>query len=358
MAVKPAFAVAPGTAGSGTRFGRLEPGSGGPSPPVWRTRRRVGPCANLRPVTPGSGAQSEHLPLRRLLLHRPRPEDLRWITPDRLAYHGFASVVDPERFLQQYDAMVAAFAGEGVEIVFLAEVLHDHPDALAYAARRPNLLYMRDLATVLEGGAVVMNPMLPGRQWDGWVVAEALRRLGVPLLAEIQPPGFLEGGGVTFLGPRTGLVSLCDRATEEGIGQLARATLGKALDELVVVNLPPGHIHIDGLLLVAGPELVLLHRPPLEIAPTRVLRTGGGVRHVWLPDLLEERGFEVVEGPAGMDLNLVAIRPDLWVGYEHAGAYQEALARRGLRTVGIPGDELVKGRGGVHCMTCPLLRGP
>jgi arginine deiminase len=29
---------------------------------------------------------------------------------------------------------------------------------------------------------------------------------------------------------------------------------------------------------------------------------------------------------------------------------------RGIEVVQIPGDELRKGNGGVHCMTCPILR--
>jgi N-dimethylarginine dimethylaminohydrolase len=308
------------------------------------------------------GAQSEVTRLRRLLLHRPSPDDLRWVRPDTRAYFNMEPTIDPERFLADYDKMVAAFAAQGVEIVLLTDVLKNDTDALRYIARRPNLTYMRDMATVYNTGAVVMNPLLKGRQWDGWVVAECFRRLGIPLLGEIRYPGFLEGGGNGFLNERIGYVSLCDRANEDAINQLAACTLAGALDELLVVNLPAGHIHIDGLFMVVDEKTAFVHRPVLEISPTRVLQRGGGVApawqisHVWLLDYLAERGFELIDGPEHMEMNYVAFAPGRMIGYDLVNVNAEVIRARGGEVIAIPGQELVKGHGGVHCMTCPLLR--
>lgn len=302
------------------------------------------------------GAQSEYGKLKTLLLHRPKPEDLRWVREDTISYYNFESPVEPEPFLVEFDGMVKAFADHGVEVVFLTDVLKGHDEALAYISRRPNLVYMRDMATVYHTGAVVMNPHLKGRQWDGWVVAECFRRLGVPILAEIAYPGYLEGGGVGFLLDDIGYVSICDRTTEEAIRQLAGATLGKTLDRLVVVNLPKGLVHIDGLIMVSDDRTAFVHRPILDISPTKVLHASGKVEYVWFPDYLAKLGFEVLDGENGMDLNYVAVEAGKVIGYDFCKASVPALEKRGGTVIGVKGSELVKGNGGVHCMTCPIWR--
>ncbi len=302
------------------------------------------------------GAQSEVTRLRSLLLHKPTADALRWVRPDTRSYYNIEPTIDPERFLAEFDQMVAAFAAQGVEIVFLADVLKGHSDALRYISRRPNLTYMRDMATVYRDGAVVMNPYLKGRQWDGWVVTECFRRLGIAILGEIRYPGYLEGGGNGFVNDRIGYVSLCDRANEDAINQLAACTLGKSLEQLIVVNLPGGHIHIDGLFMAVDTRTFFVHRPVLEVSPTRILHRGGRVEHVWLLDYLTELGYELVDGPDQMEMNYVAFAPGRLIGYDHVTVNAQAVRARGGAVIAIPGEELRKGRGGVHCMTCPLLR--
>ena len=310
-----------------------------------------------------SGAQSEVKKLRRLLLHRPRPDDFRWVRQDTQAYYNIDATIEPEKFLIDYDKMVDAFAAQGVEIVFLTDVLKNHAEALRYISRRPNLTYMRDMATVYNEGAVVMNPYLKGRQWDGWVVTECFRKLGIPILGEITYPGYLEGGGNGFLNNEIGYVSLCDRANEDAIDQLASYALPKSLEQLIVVNLPAGHIHIDGLFMVVGEKAVFVHRPVLEISPTRVMHRGGRIEHVWFLDYLSELGYEIIDGPctadimgSAMNYNYVAFAPWRVIGYDYVTTNAKVIKARDGEVIAIPGLELSKGRGGVHCMTCPVLR--
>jgi arginine deiminase len=302
------------------------------------------------------GAQSEYRPLKTLLLHRPQPEDLCWVRKDNVCYYNFTSPVDPYAYLVEYEGMVDTFSAEGIEIIFLTEVLKHDTEALRYISRRPNLVFMRDMATVYEQGAVIMNPYLKGRQWDGWVVRECFRRLGIPLLGVIAYPGYLEGGGNLFLRDRIGAVSLCDRATEEGINQLASFTLKGSLDELVVVNVPQGTIHLDSLFMVIDENLAFLSAAELDIAPTRVLRRDGSVEYVWFKEYLEALGFECLYGSKDLDMSYLAYAPRRMIGYAQTLGNVVAIESRGGRFIGIPGVELSKGDGGVHCMTCPILR--
>jgi N-dimethylarginine dimethylaminohydrolase len=292
-------------------------------------------------------------------MHRPG-EELALVTSATTRNFGFSSPVDIPVFLEEFDALAAALSALGAEVVLLTDVLKRDPEALAYIAKRPNMTYTRDLAVVFDRGVLLMSMFHKGRKGDTWVIRRAMERLGIPVIGEIQPPGFVEGGGVMFLSERQVIVSLCDRTTESAIFQMCDLLLDEHVDELIMAPVAEGEVHIDGLLMFVSPHLALAYRPHIGMYPATIFRKGRPAAYVWLPDYLEAHGFEIFEVSEEEKnracINYVTVAPLTVVGYDWASRTHEEIHRRGGRAVGIPGTQLLRGNAGPHCMTCPLLK--
>ena len=256
-------------------------------------------------------------------------------------WQGLNYLAEPDfgRACAESDALGSLLASLGMEVAWMPP-----------GDSGMDSLYVRDASVVCDGGAILCEMGKEARRREPDALRAAYEQLGVPVLGAIQGEGRLEGGDVTWLGPRTVAVGRGYRTNFEGIRQFI-SLVEDWVDEVVVVPLPhwngPSDVfHLMSVISPLADDLAVVYSPLLPV-PFR--------------ESLLERGMELVEVPDeefdSMGCNVLAVAPRVAVAVEGNPETRRRMEAAGVVVHTYKGEEIsAKGCGGPTCLTRPLER--
>jgi arginine deiminase len=255
----------------------------------------------------------------------------------------------------------------------------------------PNFIFQRDPSCWIYDG-VTLNPMTKPARRPETVFMQAIYRWhpmfaqngGVKVwLGDVEQDWgrvTVEGGDVMPIGNGAVMIGMGERTSPQAVTMIARELFKAGSARLVLAVMLPRsrhYMHLDTVMTMVDRDAITLFPEVVGGARVWSIRPGddpdlpvvepfgGGVvdalKHAL--GLGEIRVIETGGDPFGSEReqwddgnNLLCLEPGVVIAYDRNVDTNTRLRKEGIEVLTVSGSELGRGRGGSHCMSCPLER--
>ena len=361
--------------------------------------------------------RNEIKPLKKVLLHRPSNE-LKVLNENNKEKYLFDELPNIEEAIKEHDNFANILKKEGVEVLYLedlmAKVLKEndikeefikeyleiqnsndekiYQELLSIKDEKelvletmsglngkldsiPNLYFTRDTFTIIGSGIALYHMHTNVRNREviyGKYINKYYFKL--PIYYKQEYEGMIEGGDVMLLDDKTFIIGQSERTTFDAAYKLATNVLknDKQYENVLLMEIPSKRacMHLDTVFTRFDDNKFVIFDEIYQTLKLKIINKNG-VNEInddlktTLNKLLNREDVKIITCGNNENkfieqwndaCNTLCISPNKFIVYDINETTNEKFEKEGATLFKLPSKELLKGRGGAHCMSMPLLR--